>query len=137
MLFIGNFIHPPNVDAADRLINHIFPQVQSQFSETRLFIVGDHLPSTVLQEANPNVVATGFVPDITPYLEQAALVVIPLRLGGGMRVKTLEALAAGKAIVASPRAVEGLDVLNGKRAISKALAKRLAAFFGVPVSLFI
>jgi glycosyltransferase involved in cell wall biosynthesis len=117
LLFIGNFIHPPNVDAADRLINIIFPKVQSQFPGARLFVVGDHLPSAILRNANPNVIATGYVPDIAPYLEQASLIVLPLRLGGGMRVKTLEALAAGKAVVASKRAVEGLDVTHGKQLI--------------------
>jgi glycosyltransferase involved in cell wall biosynthesis len=117
LLFIGNFKHPPNLDAADRLINSVFPQVQSKFSGARLFIVGAHLPANVLQNANPNVVTTGYVSDVTPYLERASLVVIPLRLGGGMRVKTLEALAAGKAIVASARAVEGLDVINGQHLV--------------------
>lgn len=114
LLFIGNFKHPPNLDAADRLINNIFPQIQEKFSAARLFIVGGDLPASVSQNANQNVVITGYVSDVTPYLEQASLVVIPLQLGGGMRVKTLEALAAGKAIVASARAVEGLDVINGQ-----------------------
>jgi glycosyltransferase involved in cell wall biosynthesis len=52
------------------------------------------------------------VPDVTPYLDAAAVFAAPLQLGGGMRVKVLEALAAGKAVVASSRAVEGLDVAN-------------------------
>ncbi len=117
ILFVGNFKHPPNIDAADRLMNNIFPQVQSKLSEARLLIVGDHLPSNIAREQNPNIIATGYVPDVVPYLEQASLVAIPLRLGGGMRVKTMEALAAGKAIVASARAVEGLDVTNGKHLI--------------------
>jgi glycosyltransferase involved in cell wall biosynthesis len=52
---------------------------------------------------------------VTPYLDRAAVVVVPLRMGGGMRVKVLEALAAGKAVVASRLAVEGLDVVDGKQ----------------------
>ena len=52
---------------------------------------------------------TGEVPDVTPYLDEAAVVAAPLRIGGGMRVKVLEAMAAGKAVVATPLAVEGLD----------------------------
>jgi len=117
LLFVGNFRHLPNRDAADRLINRIFPDVQAQFPEARLFIVGDHLPSTLVRMPNEGVILTGYVPDVKPYLEQATLVVVPLRLGGGMRVKVLEALAAGKPVVASSRAVEGLGLVNGEQVI--------------------
>jgi glycosyltransferase involved in cell wall biosynthesis len=82
-----------------------------------LYIVGDHPTPQIRQMANATVVVTGRVPDVTPYLDRAALVVVPLRLGGGMRVKVLEALAAGKAVVASPLAVEGLDVMDGKHVL--------------------
>jgi glycosyltransferase involved in cell wall biosynthesis len=60
---------------------------------------------------------TGEVPDVTPYLAAASIVVAPLRMGGGMRVKVLEALAAGKPVIASGRAVEGLPVTDGKQVI--------------------
>jgi polysaccharide biosynthesis protein PslH len=114
LLFVGNFKHPPNVDAAVRLITTIFPRVQARCPGLLLHIVGDQPTPQIQQLANPNVIVTGRVPDVTPYLDRAALAVVPLRLGGGMRVKVLEALAAGKAVVASPRAVEGLDVMDGK-----------------------
>ena len=117
LLFVGNFKHLPNLDAADRLINKIFPHVQSQFPQACLFIVGEHLPSNIVQVPNENVILTGYVPDVRPYLDRATLVVVPLRLGGGMRVKVLEALAAGKPIVASSRAVEGVRLVNGEQAI--------------------
>src|SRR5207247_6493381 len=54
------------------------------------------------------------VPDVTPYLEQAAIVVAPIRMGGGMRLKVLEALAAGKAVVASALAAEGIEAHAGE-----------------------
>ena len=115
LLFVGNFKHLPNLDAADRLMNRIFPRVRAQFPEARLFIVGDHLPADIVPTPNQGVTLTGYVPDVKPYLDQATLVVVPLRLGGGMRVKVLEALAAGKPVIASPRAVEGLDLVNGEQ----------------------
>jgi glycosyltransferase involved in cell wall biosynthesis len=59
----------------------------------------------------------GCVPSLTPYLNRAAVVVVPIRSGGGMRVKVLEALSAGKAVVASSRAVEGLDIVSGEHAL--------------------
>ena len=60
---------------------------------------------------------TGEVPDVRPYVDAASIVVAPLRMGGGMRVKVLEALAAGKALIATPRAVEGLHVTDREQVI--------------------
>jgi glycosyltransferase involved in cell wall biosynthesis len=65
--------------------------------------------------AGEGVTVTGAVPDVTPYLDEAAVVAAPLRMGGGMRVKVLEALAAGKAVVATPLAVEGLQLTAGEQ----------------------
>jgi glycosyltransferase involved in cell wall biosynthesis len=113
LLFVGNFKHFPNVDAALRLITAIFPPVQAQFTESRLYIVGSHPPAELQRRASESVIITGFVPNLTPYLDRAALLVLPLRMGGGMRVKVLEALAHGKAVIASPIAIEGLDLQDG------------------------
>jgi len=55
------------------------------------------------------------VPDVTPYLDRAAVMVAPIRIGGSMRMKVLESLAAGKALVASPRAAEGVEELAGEQ----------------------
>lgn len=115
LLFVGNFIHPPNVDAALRLINEIFPRVQAHIPGVSLHIVGDQPTAQIRELANETIVVTGRVPDVTPHLDRAAVVVVPLRMGGGMRVKVKEALAAGKAVVATRLAVEGLDVVDGKQ----------------------
>jgi glycosyltransferase involved in cell wall biosynthesis len=117
LLFIGNFIHPPNVDAAARLIKVILPQVQARIPGAVLRIVGDNPPAQLAKLAKPSVIVTGRVPDVTPYLDRAAVVVVPLRMGGGMRVKVLEALAAGKAVVASALAAEGFDLVDGEQVI--------------------
>jgi glycosyltransferase involved in cell wall biosynthesis len=113
LLFVGNYVHPPNVDAAVRLATAILPLVLERHPDARLHLVGPHPPPVVRRLANAAVAVTGGVPDVTPYLDRAAVVVVPLRLGGGMRVKLIEALAAGKAVVASSRAVEGLDLTDG------------------------
>jgi glycosyltransferase involved in cell wall biosynthesis len=115
LLFYGNFLHPPNIDAAKRLINSIFPQVKREFPDLILYIVGDHLPAELQKKADDNIVIPGRVPNLFPYLDRAALVVAPLYQGGGMRIKVLEALAAGKAVVATPLAVEGLEVTDGEQ----------------------
>jgi glycosyltransferase involved in cell wall biosynthesis len=71
----------------------------------------------VRARAGENVLVTGRVPDVAPYLDHAAVVAVPLRLGGGMRVKVLEALAAGKAVVASRLAIEGLELTDGDQVV--------------------
>jgi glycosyltransferase involved in cell wall biosynthesis len=113
VLFVGNFIHPPNVDAALRLATSIFPSVAQEIPDARLYLVGDRPPRELERAADSNVVVTGRVDDVVPYLERANAVVAPLRRGGGTRVKVLEALAYGKALVASSLALEGIDVTDG------------------------
>jgi glycosyltransferase involved in cell wall biosynthesis len=117
VLFIGSFVHPPNVDAAIRLAESIFPAVRARVPSARLELVGDQPPAAVRRLAGPGVDVTGYVPDTWPHVEAAAVVAAPLRLGGGMRLKVLEALAAGKALVATPRAVAGLDLEPGTHAV--------------------
>ena len=113
VLFVGNFIHPPNIDAAYRLVHKIFPKVLEAHPSASLQIVGDHVPARLLLASQGAVNVAGRVPDTVPYIERATVVAAPMRLGGGMRIKVLEALAAGKPLVASRLAVEGLDVADG------------------------
>jgi polysaccharide biosynthesis protein PslH len=113
VLFVGNFVHAPNADAARRLVASIFPRVRDSHPESVLYVVGDNPPPELLDDERPGVVVTGWVADLVPYMERAAIVVAPVREGGGMRVKVVDALAAGKAVVASPRGAEGLAVADG------------------------
>jgi glycosyltransferase involved in cell wall biosynthesis len=92
----------------------IHPCVAARHPDARLEIVGSKPTRAMRRLAVEEVTITGWVPSVDPYLDRAAMVVVPLRLGGGMRVKVLETLAAGKALVASPRAVEGLDLVAGR-----------------------
>lgn len=114
VLFVGSFAHAPNVDAAFRLTDAIFPSVHEQHPEAQLWIVGSEPPPTLRARQGKGIIITGHVPDVGPYLEQAAVVAVPLHMGGGMRIKVLEALAAGKALVATRRAVAGLEVAEGR-----------------------
>ena len=114
VLFVGAFGHPPNVDAARWLAGSIFPRVLEHVPDAQLQLVGDRPGSEVLRLAGDAVAVYGSVPDVTPYLDRAAVVVAPIRLGGSMRGKVLEALAAGKALVATPRAAEGLEAVPGE-----------------------
>lgn len=114
LLFVGSFVHPPNVEAAVRLARRIFPPLSERHPELALNIVGYEPPRSVRALATSRVAVHGSVSHVEPYLRQASVVVLPVMSGGGMRVKLIEAMAAGKAVVASGRCAEGLPVVSGK-----------------------
>jgi polysaccharide biosynthesis protein PslH len=114
VLFVGSFAHPPNVDGAIWLAKQIFPRVAQRVPEARLELVGHEPVAEVRALAESAIAVHASVPDVTPFLERASVVVAPIRMGGSMRMKVLEALAAGKAVVATPRAAEGVETLAGE-----------------------
>lgn len=116
-VFVGNFRHPPNLDAALRLVSGIFPIILRDLPDATLSIVGVHPPAELLAASSDRIRVTGRVDDPSIFLAGAAVVLVPLRQGGGLRVKMLEACAAGKAIVASPLAVEGLSLRDGEEVL--------------------
>jgi glycosyltransferase involved in cell wall biosynthesis len=126
VVFVGNFEHRPNVDAALRLARAVFPRL----ADARLVLVGSRPPEEVRSLANARVEVFGSVEDVTPFLDRASVVALPLREGGGMRVKALEALAAGKAVVATRLAVEGLRVADGRHLVLAESDDDLAAAIG-------
>lgn len=127
LLFVGNYLHPPNLAAAHRLAGELFPPLRSRFPGLRLWIVGDNPPHSLRRYGGDGIEVTGRVPDVGAYLDRAAVFVAPLTTGGGMRVKVLEAMAAGKAVVASPIAAEGLEVESGEHLL---VARTDADFVG-------
>jgi glycosyltransferase involved in cell wall biosynthesis len=106
--FLGGFSHPPNVEAAVWLAREILPLVRGRRDKAHLLLVGADPPRRVRALASDAVTVTGFVPDVEPFLASAAVVVAPLRSGSGMRVKLLQAMARGKAVVTTPLGAEGL-----------------------------
>lgn len=111
IVFVGGSRHPPNVDAVQRLVREIHPRVRRDHPGAVLTLVGDSSPGLV---AGDGVVIEGRVADARPYVERAAVVVAPLQQGGGIRVKVLDALASGKAVVATSCALQGIDVRAGE-----------------------
>jgi polysaccharide biosynthesis protein PslH len=114
ILFVGAFAHHPNVDSALWLGERILPRVLERVPEARLEIVGHEPGEDVRSLAGGAISVHASVPDVTPYLDRAAVVVAPIRFGGSMRMKVLEAMAAGKALVATPRAAEGVEAEPGR-----------------------
>ena len=113
VLFVGSFRHPPNVAAARRLAA-LLPELRRHFPDVVLALVGEEPPADL---AAAGALVPGRVDDVEPWLASAAVVAAPISDGGGTRVKVIEALAAGKAVVGTPLAFEGLNVQDGRDAI--------------------
>jgi glycosyltransferase involved in cell wall biosynthesis len=109
VIFVGSLDWRPNADAAVELAREIWPRCKALLPGARLVIVGRNPPPQVQALANHHdVVVTGAVPSVQPYLDGAFATAIPLRAGSGTRIKILEAWAAGVPVVASRIAAEGL-----------------------------
>lgn len=127
LLFTGNFEYGPNADAARLLAHSILPAVQAQRPDARLWLVGNAPPPEVQALASDAVTVTGRVPDMRPWLQQAAVFVSPLRLGAGIKNKVLEALAAGCPVVGTPLSFDGIAVEDGRHAVIAPLDELPAA----------
>ena len=109
LVFVGSFLHPPNVDAAAWLVEEILPRVRAGWPGATLTIAGADPRGRIKHLARDGVAIAGYVADLPRLLDEAAVMVAPVRIGGGQRMKVLYAMAAGKAVVTTPRGVDGLD----------------------------
>jgi polysaccharide biosynthesis protein PslH len=111
LLFFGAIDYFPNTDAMNFFLHDVFPQLVARYPGLRLSIVGRKPPEAILAQRSGNVEVTGVVDDLRPWLARADVVIVPLRIGGGTRLKILEAMAAGKAVVSTTLGAEGLAVV--------------------------
>jgi glycosyltransferase involved in cell wall biosynthesis len=104
----------PNIDAVAYFCQQVFPGIRAEFPSAVFQIVGRNPHPRVQQLASRSVEVTGTVPSVNEYLRDATVVVVPLRIGGGTRLKIFEAMAMGKAVVSTSIGAEGLDVESGR-----------------------
>lgn len=113
IVFSGRQSYRANEEAISWFWNEVFPSVRSRIPNAHLTVVGANPPLKVQRMASKNVVVTGTVPDIRPYLEEAAVSVIPVRHATGVQLKLLEAMAAGSPCVVTPVVAAGAGVHDG------------------------
>ncbi len=115
LVFPGSLTYTPNFDAMDYFLREIFPAVQAACPEVRLKITGqlEGAPLESLPKGS-NVILTGLLPDVRPAIAGAWAVVVPLRKGGGTRLKILEALALGAPVISTSKGAEGLEFKPGE-----------------------
>lgn len=116
MVFTGSMDWLPNEDGIRWFAEEVLPRIRAAEPAATLTVVGRHPPAAVRQlaERDAGVVVTGTVPDVRPYVEAAALFVVPLRIGGGTRLKIFEAMAMERPVVSTTVGAEGLPVTEGQ-----------------------
>ena len=116
LIYNGALSFYANYDAVNYFVQEILPHIQKQRPDVRLIVTGrtDTLAPNDMLRHHASVVLTGYVDDIRPVMRNAAVCVVPLRQGGGTRLKILEAMALGVPVVATTRAAEGIDATHGE-----------------------
>jgi glycosyltransferase involved in cell wall biosynthesis len=117
VIFTGNMRWPPNAEAVRWLMREVWPRVAERVPAARLVVVGADPPADVLAHAGERVEVPGRVPELEPWFERASIVAIPILSGAGIRLKVLDALASGRAIVSTTMGAEGARVVDGEHVL--------------------
>ena len=112
LLFVGALIHRPNKDAVQYFVKEILPLIRAEAPDAEFVVVGRNVPASIRKLETGCVRVTGPVPEVEPYLREAAVYVAPLRFGSGIKLKIIEALAHGKAVVTTPVGAEGIEMTH-------------------------
>ncbi|MCW5965411.1 MAG: glycosyltransferase [Bryobacterales bacterium] len=114
LVFVGSMDYYPNIEAVVSFANNIWPRVRAKMAGAELKIVGARPVEAVQSlDGKEGITVTGTVPDVRPYYREAVASLVPLRTGGGTRLKILESMAAGVPVVSSPLGAEGLEIEDG------------------------
>jgi glycosyltransferase involved in cell wall biosynthesis len=126
---LGTMFWPPNIEGVLWFAYEVFPRVLAQVPETQFVIIGKNPPEEIraLALQNPNIQVTGYVANPTPYLAETAVFIVPLRAGGGMRVKIPDAWCWGVPVVSTSIGAEGTEVQHGSNALIADTPEDLAA----------
>lgn len=129
LVFVGGFRHPPNVDAMQWFIGEVFARIRAQLPEIRFHCIGAEVPDALraLAATQPGVEIHGFVPVVTPYMDQVRIAVAPLRFGAGVKGKVNLSMAHGQPVVATTCAVEGMHLQDGQDVLVADEAESFAA----------
>ena len=122
IIYPASFAYEPSLDAARFLIEELMPLIP----ETKLLFVGSHIPSWMRDRETSQISCEGPVRDMIPYFHKASAIVVPLRAGGGTRLKVIEALASGLPIISTGFGVEGLGLVPGEDYLQAETASEFA-----------
>lgn len=118
IVYVGSMDYHPNIDAAVSFARNLWPKVRERIAGCRLMVVGAKpAPAVLALRQLDGVEVTGTVPDVRPYYRAALAAIVPLRTGGGTRLKILEAMAAGVPVISTALGAEGLHVEPGRHLV--------------------
>jgi glycosyltransferase involved in cell wall biosynthesis len=128
VVFWGALDRSVNTDAVAYAVREIFPSVREAVPSAKFYVAGNNSESVAsLTDGAPQVIRTGFVPDISTFLSNMQVALLPLRQGAGIKVKTLECMAAGVAVVTTPVGAEGIAAAHGVHLLIGETAEELAS----------
>ncbi|HCV43755.1 MAG TPA: hypothetical protein DGH68_09755, partial [Bacteroidetes bacterium] len=133
LVFVAFFEHRPNADAAQFFVSKIFPLVRKQLPGIMLYLVGSAPPAEVKALACKDIIVTGFVPELKPYLQQARVSIVPMRYGAGMKGKIGQSLCEGAPVVTTSIGAEGMNLKDGEHVL---IADGAEAFASAVVRLY-
>jgi polysaccharide biosynthesis protein PslH len=115
LVFVGSMNYHANIEAAVDFARDIWPEIRTQFPGLRLTLLGSNpAPAVSALASGPGIEVTGTVPDVRPHYAKAVAAIVPLKTGGGTRLKILEALAAGVPVISTKAGAEGLELTPGE-----------------------
>lgn len=118
LVFVGNYLHYPNVDAVLYFHTNIWPHLKAALPKLKFYVVGQAPPQEIVRLASDeSIVVTGTVDDVTPYLRKSKIFICPVRLGGGFRGKILEAMSLGRPVVSTRLGAEGIPASDGENIV--------------------
>jgi len=117
MIYLGNFSWLPNLQGLLWFLREVWPEIIKEFSDAKIFIVGKNPSEEIIRFKGENVIVTGYVNDVKPWIAKAEIFLVPLFSGGGIRIKILEAMAMEKPVISTSVGAEGIGVSNMKNII--------------------
>ena len=132
LFHIGSMNWFPNEEGIKWLITEVWPKASQRLPEVELHLAGRYMPDWMLKLKAPRIIVDGEVPDVWEYMQQFSIMVVPLFSGSGIRIKIVEAMAAGKAIITTAIGAEGINYENGQHLL---IAKDARSFTDAIVKL--
>jgi len=123
---IGAMDWVPNSEAIKWFLNKVWPYVHNLAPDFKFYFAGRNMPSSFRHLHIPNVICAGEVPDANAFIADKKILILPLRSGGGIRIKALEAMAAGKIVISTDQGMQGIDAVAGEHYIAANEPKEFA-----------
>jgi polysaccharide biosynthesis protein PslH len=127
IVFTGMMAYVPNHDGITWFLDEVLPLIQAKVPKVKLYVVGKSPPDAITKRASASVIVTGTVPDVRPFVWRSSVYVVPLRMGGGTRLKVAEALSMKKPMVSTRIGCEGIDLKDGESVLMADSAPDFAA----------